>query len=394
MKNILLVTQGFPFGNSERGFLETEYKYLVEKANVHIVAVTDMEVTSNEQAVVFRDNSTGITKLIFQLKYKDVIEDIRMACKSETLNNRITRIKRILSYSARADHIEKVLEKIINDKKIDIVYTYWCLPATLAACRMKSKYNIKVITRFHGFDLYKFRDYSGWQPLRQFITQKIDLLIFACEEGKKYYLKEICECPEKTHVSLLGTLNYKQLETKKTSTLKIISCSNIIPLKRVDMIAKVIYQLAKTIDVEWYHIGGPLQKYKILDNHGIKYHIYGEIEHNKIQKLYEEIKPDIFITLSTTEGGAPISIQEAMSMGIPIIATDVGGISEIVIDQYNGILLSENADELTVYNKLVWFNSLGDKERKIMSMNSLKIWHEKCDANLNAHRFVDKILKL
>ena len=38
---------------------------------------------------------------------------------------------------------------------------------------------------------------------------------------------------------------------------------------------------------------------------------------------------DLFLTVSANEG-IPVSIMEAQSFGIPVIATDVGGISEIV----------------------------------------------------------------
>ena len=48
---------------------------------------------------------------------------------------------------------------------------------------------------------------------------------------------------------------------------------------------------------------------------------------------------DSFITTSSTEG-LPVSIQEAMAAGIPIIGTNVGGIPEMI--DGNGVLLSAN----------------------------------------------------
>jgi glycosyltransferase involved in cell wall biosynthesis len=42
--------------------------------------------------------------------------------------------------------------------------------------------------------------------------------------------------------------------------------------------------------------------------------------------------------LPTNWEGFPISILEAMRAGLPIVATDVGGVREAVIDGYNGIL--------------------------------------------------------
>ena len=50
-------------------------------------------------------------------------------------------------------------------------------------------------------------------------------------------------------------------------------------------------------------------------------------------------KSSIFLLISNFEG-LPISIIEAMSKGLPIIATDVGGVSEMVKEGCNGFLVS------------------------------------------------------
>lgn len=52
---------------------------------------------------------------------------------------------------------------------------------------------------------------------------------------------------------------------------------------------------------------------------------------------------DIFI-LSTKWEGLPVSILEAMRAGLPVIATDVGGVSELVLDGTSGYL-TRVADE-------------------------------------------------
>ena len=52
--------------------------------------------------------------------------------------------------------------------------------------------------------------------------------------------------------------------------------------------------------------------------------IMGRMKNKDIYSLYEKEKPDLFINLSSSEG-IPVSIMEAMSFGIPVISTDVGG---------------------------------------------------------------------
>lgn len=53
---------------------------------------------------------------------------------------------------------------------------------------------------------------------------------------------------------------------------------------------------------------------------------------------------DIFLMTSISEG-TPLVILEAMAMGIPVVAPDIGGISEQIVDGNTGIIVSQNHPE-------------------------------------------------
>jgi len=68
------------------------------------------------------------------------------------------------------------------------------------------------------------------------------------------------------------------------------------------------------------------------------------IEHNKMPKLYAQF--GYFVAPSRTEAQG-VAMCEAMACGLPVIATNVGGIPEFVKDGANGILVPpENASAL------------------------------------------------
>lgn len=95
---------------------------------------------------------------------------------------------------------------------------------------------------------------------------------------------------------------------------------------------------------------------------------------------------DVFCMSSNYEG-MPISIIEAMSVGLPIISTQVGGIPDMVKDGENGFL-----SELTVESyvqALKRYISLSDAERKRMSNNNLKMYEQLYDIEQCASSYIN-----
>ena len=86
---------------------------------------------------------------------------------------------------------------------------------------------------------------------------------------------------------------------------------------------------------------------------------------------------DIFVLPSLREG-LPLTILEAMACGKPVIATNVGGIPEVVKDGVSGILISPKDPEAlhSAINEL-----LGDREKlKKMGHNGKRVYSESFDS--------------
>ena len=63
----------------------------------------------------------------------------------------------------------------------------------------------------------------------------------------------------------------------------------------------------------------------------------GQVSHADVLNWFENNSVDVFVNVSSSEG-LPVSIMEAFSFGVPVVATKVGGIPEIV-DEKCGILI-------------------------------------------------------
>lgn len=98
-----------------------------------------------------------------------------------------------------------------------------------------------------------------------------------------------------------------------------------------------------------------------------------------ISKFLE--KNDIFIMTSHYEG-LPISIIEAMSYGLPVIGSDVGGNSELIVNNINGYLIKEGDHRQLskVLNTLI-------NDRNLI----VKMGHESYNHFLNKFKLSEKL---
>jgi glycosyltransferase involved in cell wall biosynthesis len=70
----------------------------------------------------------------------------------------------------------------------------------------------------------------------------------------------------------------------------------------------------------------------------IEFELKGRMSNSEISEFYQRNQVHLFIHLSESEGGVPVVLQEAGMAGIPLMAVDVGGVSEIV-NPVTGILV-------------------------------------------------------
>lgn len=153
-------------------------------------------------------------------------------------------------------------------------------------------------------------------------------------------------------------------DKKKKEKFHIVTCSNIIPLKRVIRLAEALKIIQEenpeiTKQIQWTCFGSGSSEeelkefcHKYLSS--IKIQFRGNVKNEEVLRFYETTNVDLFVNLSTTEG-LPVSIMEAMAHRIPAIATEVGGTPEIVIDGTNGVLLSSDFSNEQLVNAIKKF---------------------------------------
>lgn len=311
-------------------------------------------------------------------------------------------LRRLFSFLAGA-HLTRnwVCNWLINNPVEDTVfYTYWFDELTMGISLAKDSYpDLCVISRAHGYDIYE--ELYGIWPCRRRVVGMLDGLFSASDAGKSYMLEKYPQHKENYHTSLLGVADPGGVsKPSHDGVLRIVSCSMIIDLKRVDLLLEGIANAANKRSgqiFEWHHFGegearGLLAeriKNEFLPN--AKGNLSGFILHEDLIQFYLEQPVDIFVNVSSTEG-TPVSIMEAISCGIPVIATAVGGNVEIVREK-NGILLSENPTPDEIADALL--NVCDNRELWLEKRKgSREVWQERYNETTNFEAFAQKLVEI
>ena len=288
VNKIVLITDGYPYGG-EQSFVEPELTELLRHFDVEIICpVSDEQYKRNyvlaEESIcrikeelsrdihhlniVRVDNTWSILRNVFgMLLYffdKRNREEQWIIWRSKT--KRLVRYWESMKYYARARKFGNGILGDILDKSEPshtIVYTYWHTFRTLAACMIKGRYNgLRVLTREHGYDLYDERmERSGRQPYRETMDKCLDSIVFACEKGREYYLNRnhFEKNNKKYIVSYIGSTGPGcDIGRQESDIFRIVSCSNLIPLKRVEMIIDGLGLASAKLPnkrIEWIHFG-------------------------------------------------------------------------------------------------------------------------------------------
>lgn len=88
-------------------------------------------------------------------------------------------------------------------------------------------------------------------------------------------------------------------------------------------------------------------------------HFHGRLTHGKVAELLQDATVLVTPSVPTKDGrreGIPVVLMEAMASGLPVVATDISGIPELVEDQRNGFLTAPGdaqaiADALESFQK-------------------------------------------
>lgn len=251
------------------------------------------------------------------------------------------------------------LIKIIRKYDIEIIHAHSTIPTGLLGVIVSKIMRIPIVITAHGMDINNFENKILFKQLLSFSLRHCNKAIAVSADLAKKMNRIGAE--EHKIVILRNTVNtklFKPIKNQKIRNTYGIEKEDVLILfvgyldtfkgifDTIDAFYKIIN---KKPNVKLIMVGtGPEENTlkKRVSKLGLEKAVIftGKLPPTNLPEYYQAA--DIFVLPSYTEG-LPLSILEAMSCGLPIITTNVGGIPEVVENGKNGFIIDPgDADKL------------------------------------------------
>lgn len=252
------------------------------------------------------------------------------------------------------------LRRILLEEKVEVIHAHGamcCIAASIAVSRLSG---IRLITTIHNFPS-EVKGIKGhlYPLLLSHALKSSHHIVFVSEALKAHYQVRSKIREEKTSViyngidfDAIGELS-ESLEHYLPSTTKetplILCVARLIPEKGVDEFIEAASKVMAQGIFPQFLVAGEGPEGKKLKQKAINLHIEKNIEFlGHRNDIYPLMKASNLVVLPSYREGLGLTLLEAMALKKPVIATNVGGIPEVVIDGKTGILIPPgNAIELS-----------------------------------------------
>lgn len=237
---------------------------------------------------------------------------------------------------------------IIRDKKIDIVHTHNQGPQFYGSVAAKLLRKPVIHTK-HGQNINGSKRRIYLDRFSAFLTDKIVTVSANAKEICQQKLK-ILERKLVTVLNGVDTDKFYRFPGKQKyhqgRTFVIGTVARLSPEKNHMCLLDACSQLVKeNINFKLKIVGdGPLMDQLLKKCHdlNLKNHVFFAGSQSDIPAAMNEF--DLFVLPSLTEG-VSLTLLEAMACELPVVATNVGGTPEVVVDGKTGLLVSSDKSD-------------------------------------------------
>lgn len=226
----------------------------------------------------------------------------------------------------------------------DLVDAHYVYPDGYAALRLARRLGVPVVVSARGTDVNLYSTLPGIAPRVRTVLRQADALI-AVSEALRERMVGVGAAPDRCHVVRNGVdlERFRPAIRRESPRSRLLTVGNLVPGKGVDTVLKALALLSRRgVEAELW-VAGEGPERASLEGLAAKLHIservrfLGRVPHGEMPSVYAEA--DLFCLASRAEG-CPNVVLEALASGLPVVATPVGGVPELVRNGENGVLAS------------------------------------------------------
>ena len=383
-KKIVIITSSFPFGKSEVWAINEINSLLDLGSEITIIPRTGQGKITNQYAVKFTSNLIDLPFLnwtIFIFLLRNIL--FRPFLFLKLLIEIIKQSNTIIDFVKGLIILPKslFLAKILKSRNVDHIHSFSTTSTAVMAHIISSNLKVPWSYTLHSSSilnskykrsfLFQSRSASKCRTISQITANDLSNFI-GPSLSKKITMVHL-------GVDIKG---FKKEKSIVNDPLIIVTPAE---LKVHKGHVYAIEAAKKLIDIgvsnfKWFFYGsGPLlnELQKKVKELNLINHCYfpGNLDHHKLLNKYNNNEVDIVISSSISIPdvfeGIPVSLMEAMSYEIPVIATDCGGTKELV-DGQSGILVNQKDSE-AVANAIFKLMNKPEFSRKVGSNGRIKV---------------------
>lgn len=281
------------------------------------------------------------------------------------------------------------MTRICEQEGIDLIHVHYAIPHAISAFLAKEVLGTrspKVVTTLHGTDITLVGSDPSYLPITKLSLERSDGVTAVSEFLKQATYRQL-EVPSELGIQVIPNfidLNVFRCNRDRVAEIRSRLCqklvaddlklichiSNFRPLKRVSDVVRIFALVKKRLAAKLVLVGdGPDRP--LVENLAQELGIGQDVIFLGKQSSVAEILScsDLFLLPSETESFG-LGALEAMACGVPVIATEVGGLPEVVINGKTGFLcpigavddMAQKAIEILSSSELA--TSLGCAARK------------------------------
>lgn len=310
-------------------------------------------------------------------------------------------LKKLVAAEYKASQIEILLKQWGCNPAKAVFYIFWFYDSTFFVFLKRRFPNATFINRTHSGDLYEDGpSLKGRTLLRNLQLNSLDAIVTISNDAKEYVIKKYPKAKQKVHLSRLGTADPKALNPFQPHPFVLVTCSHVRNVKRVHLVAQALQKI--DFNLTWYHMGEVdtnnqadqsikmfLEETEALrQKSNVNFVNLGVLSSIEVFEFYKNTPVNLLISTSETEG-IPVSMMEAISFGIPVLSTNVGGCKEIVNDE-TGTLFPSQYSPLEIAELIKKF-SHSEKNTERFRKGVRKFWLHHYSAEGNYYKLAEKI---